>query len=323
MPLILKTKIKKMKKITLLVAIAVGFAFTVSAQKNASQISEISKVNHQVSFVNSDAKTVSDTIFPTSIENGCDSIRLFITSGGGFVTGNNEYGDVEKGTLVRHTGTGSVTTVFAYLYRVGTVGTSTIKANVYSKGTDNLPGALLASSADVPLSAMQIETPEFVPFTFSTPVAITGDFFVTIVLPTTTGDTIAVLSTSQYCTPLNDTLSIEKWDDGTFSYIKTAYGGSLNIDLVIATVVETSSAVANNSIENIHVYASNNQIVVENNQNEIVKQVIVYNALGQEVSKFNVNSSETVRFSTDFASSNYIVKVITDKKVGSYKLFVR
>lgn len=313
-----------MKKITLLLAMAVAVVFSASAQKNATQVSQIFGAKNEFNIASSNAKTTSyDTIWPTSIANGCDSLRLYSTQGGTYVTGNNEYGDLEKGTLVKYVGNGTLTSVEAILWRAGTVGTGTCKVNVYSKGTDLLPGTLLGSSDVVSVSDLTVDNVGLYSFNFSTPVSVTGDFFTTIVLPTTTGDTIAVTSTSQYCTPQNgDSLSVEKWSDGTFSYMKTAWSG-LNIDLFMAATVTTVTGIANATIDNINVFSSNNEIVIENNNKSMIKQVSVYNTLGQEVKKYDVNSNETTKLSFDLAASNYIVKVITDTKVGSYKLYIR
>ncbi len=311
-----------MKKITMLLAISIAFCFAASAQKNVSQIKEGVNLNTQFSVSHNDAKTTSyDTLWPTSINNGCDSLRLYSTENDTYLSGNNEYGDLEKGTLVKYTGNGTLTSVEAILYRAGTDGSGTCKVNVYSKGANLLPGALLGSSELVPVSALTTGNIVLVPFTFTTPIAVTSDFFVTVVLPTNAGDTVAIPSTSQYCSVGSDTLSVEKWEDGTWKYLKTAWG--VNLDLFISAAVTTETGIANNAIENINVYATSNQIVVENNNNATIKQVSVYDLLGKEVAKYDVNSNGTVKLSTDFASSNYIVRVITDKKVGSYKLFVR
>lgn len=311
-----------MKKITLLLAMAIGFGFAVSAQKNALQIKEGVNLNSQFSVSHSDAKTTSyDTLWPTSIDNGCDSLKLYGTQNDTYLTGNNEYGFLEVGTLVKYTGNGSLTSVEAILFRAGTDGSGTCKVNVYSKGTDLYPSTLLGTSEVVPVSLLTTNDIALVPFTFATPISVTSDFFVTIVLPTNTGDTIAAISTSIFCSAGSDSMSVFKWDDGTFDYFKTALGS--NLDLFISAAVTTETGIANNAIENINVYASNNQIVIENNDNATIKQVSVYDLLGKEVAKYDVNSNGTVKLSTDFATSNYIVKVITDKKVGSYKLFVR
>jgi hypothetical protein len=315
-----------MKKITLLLAIAVGLVFATSAQKNATQITTKDVVLTKTFSVNQPKVITHDTIWPTSIAGGCDSIRLYLVSdadGGGYITGNNGYGDIEKGTLVKYTSAGLLTSVNAALLRGGTVGTSTIKVNVYSKDANALPGTLLGSSADINIGMLTPDQLMLVPFTFSPGIVVSGDFFISVVLPTTTGDTIAVAATSKYCTPLNDTLSIERWDNGTFKYIKTAYGGSLNLDLFMSANIETGAGIISNAIENVNVFAANNEIVIENNQNANIKQIAVYNVLGQEVANYNVNSKETVRLNLNLASANYVVKVVTDKNVGSYKLFVK
>jgi hypothetical protein len=293
-----------MKKITLLLAMAVAVVFSASAQKNALQHKEGVNLNTKFSVSHSDAKTTTyDTIWPNSIEGGCDSLRLYGTQNGGYFTGNNEYGFTEVGTLVKYAGNGSLTSVEAILYRGGTVGSGTCQVNVYSKGTDLYPSTLLGTSETVPVSLLTTEDIAFVPFTFATPIAVTSDFFVTVVLPTNTGDSIAVVSTSEYCSAGTDSMSIIKYN-GSFVYYKTA--ADIDIDLFISAAVTTTTGIADAAIENVNVFSANNEIVIENNNKSIIKQVSVYNTLGQEVKKFEVNSNETTRLTCDLPASNYI-----------------
>lgn len=311
-----------MKKVTLLLAMAVAVVFSASAQKNASRFAEKYAAKNKISIDNNAKTTTYDTIWPTSIVGGCDSLRLYSTNGGTYMTGNNEYGDLEKGTLVKYTGTGTLTNVDAILWRAGSVGTGTCVVNVYSKGTDLLPNTLLGTSDVVPVSSLTADNVTYTSFNFTTPVSVTGDFFITVVLPTVTGDTVAIPSTSFYCTSqTSDSLSVEKWSDGSFSYIKTAWG--INVDLFMSADITTVTGIADAAIENINVFSANNEIVIENNNKSIIKQVSVYNTLGQEVKKFEVNSNESTRLTCDLPASNYIVKVMTDKNVGSYKLYIR
>lgn len=257
-----------MKKITLLLAMAVAVVFSASAQKNATNVTSsgvnIAKV--VAPSIAGDPKTFTiDTLWsPTAYLPCGDSLTYYVFDqvnpvDTGYVTGNNIYGDLEKGMLVKHTGTSSVNSVLAMIVKKGNVGTGTCAVKIYSKGSDNMPNTLLGTSDPITLSTI---TTNLNSFSFATPVSVTGDFFATIVLPTVDGDTIVVVSTKATCTPDPDSLSIEKWGDGTFIYLKTQY--DFNPDLAIWPIVETVTGITNATIDNINVYSSNNEIVIEN-----------------------------------------------------------
>jgi hypothetical protein len=307
--------------------------------------------------------------------------------------------------LIKNTGAANVTGVIVMVVKKGNVGTGTCAVNIYSKGTDNLPATLLGTSVPKTLSSITGNTNTF---TFSSPIAVTGDFFANVVLPTVVGDTIIVISTKGTCQG-PDSVSIDKASDNSFMYMKTGWG--FNGDLAIWPIVESGSAtstypvnfsvvngngtlaatvdaaaitsgasvtagknviftatpangyvvkewknnnvvvsgnttntytlsnlaatatvtvefrlpqgISNNAIENLNVYSVNNQIAIQNNSNIIVNQVVVYNLMGQEVANINVQKSESMILNADFASSNYIVKVIANNLVGTYKVFVK
>ena len=312
-----------MKKIVLLFVLALGLSFVTLAQRNATLVDAGFKMIKPLTSIVTPSRNVTDTLWPAPImtSNLCgDTTTAYITGQGGYVTGNNVYGDLEKGTLVKHTGNGNVTGVLAAIYPKFTVATASFCVKIYSKGADSYPGTLLGTSNPVLFSSLTSGTSALCAFTFTSPVAVSGDFFTSVVLPTTTGDTVVVFETSQYCSS-PDSLSMEKWSDDTFHYFASAWG--FNPALWIGTVIdEIVSVNNNNAIENVNVYSSDNKIVVKNNSNTTIKQVAVYNLLGQEIANYSVNNNSTFTVDANLPAASYIVRVITDKKVGTYKLYV-
>ncbi len=312
-----------MKKIVLLFVLALGLSFVTLAQKQTTLVNAGITMLKPISLTETPSRNFTDTLWPAPIRtsNPCgDTTTAYITGTGGYVTGNNSYGDLEKGTLVKHTGNGNVTGALVVIYPIFTVSTASFSVKIYSKGTNNYPGTLLGTSNPVSFSSLTTNTGALCSFTFPAPVAVSGDFFTSVVLPTVTGDTIIVFETSQYCSS-PDSLSIEKWSDDTFHYFASAWG--FNPALWIGTVVdEIVSVNNNNAIENVNVYSSDNKIVVKNNSNTTIKQVAVYNLLGQEVANYPVNNNGTFTIDANLPAASYIVRVITDKKVGTYKLYV-
>jgi len=85
----------------------------------------------------------------------------------------------------------------------------------------------------------------------------------------------------------------------------------------------TTVGVENSSLSGMSVYSYNNQINVINNGNVPVKAVVIYDMIGQEVGFYPINSTDNVLINAGLTIGNYVVKVIADKKVGTYKLFIK
>ncbi len=311
-----------MKRIFLFLVIALGFSFGAFAQFNTENLSMVSSYTSKLTHSEGPSRNLTDTIWPKPImtTNLCgDSSLLYIFSNGTLVTGNNAYGFKEIGTRVNHTGAGSVTGALALVYYKGTAGTGTCALKIYSSN-NNTPGTLLGTSTAVPMSQFTSGSGTTCKFTFTNPVSITGNFFATVLLPTNANDTIGIYTTSQYCSSGADSLSLFYYNSA-FHYYKSFVG--FNSPVWIGTIVNEIVGINEaNAIENINVYNSNNTIVIKNNSNAIVKQVVVYNLLGQEIANKSINTKETTTLDANLPSATYIVKVITDSKVGTYKLYV-
>lgn len=397
-----------------MLSFAMAFGTVANAQKmnEDTQKGESFAKPYNAEFNNSKVLSIDTLWGPTAILECGDSLTYFsIGPDNGYLTGNNKYGDLEKGMLVKNTTSGTVTDVIVGLVKKGTLGTSTCAVNIYSKGADNLPATLLGTSETKLLSSI---TSPWNTFTFTTPVAVTGDFFTTLVLPTNAGDTLVVLSTKGTCVG-PDSSAVEKWFDATstptsgYQYMKSGWG--FNGDLCLYTILQSGSATTTNLVnfsvvggngaltatvdgvaittgalvesgkdvvftaapasgylvkewkdnsdvvvgnttttythtnlastavvsvefrlpsgvetftnENVKVFASNNQITVQNNSNVTIDQVVVYNLMGQEVANHAVANSSTFTFNTNLSSANYIVKVISKREAHNYKIFVQ
>ncbi|MFZ4399675.1 MAG: T9SS type A sorting domain-containing protein [Bacteroidales bacterium] len=79
--------------------------------------------------------------------------------------------------------------------------------------------------------------------------------------------------------------------------------------------------ITNNSTQNTCIYAYNNRICV--NSNEEVQQICIYNTVGQLLKTIEKTNSNTVISMKEFAAAYYIVKVITAKNVYAEKVLVK
>jgi hypothetical protein len=164
-----------------------------------------------------------------------DTLKIYLVSaanGGGYLSGNNGYGDKEKAEKF----SGPVgSSLSAALFGFGWVtikpadSATTVTVNAYdATGAGGSPGATIAT-ATVTLrqiaAAVTARTSLFVSFT--TPFTLTAhDFFVSVVLPTTTGDTVAVATNKQFSL---DGRGWEKWSDNTWNDYQSVYGTFPNL----------------------------------------------------------------------------------------------
>jgi len=243
-----------------MLSLAMAFGSVAYGQKMNSntQKEESFAKPYNVENNNSKLDLTVDTLWgPTSTLVCGDSLTYYsIGAGNGYLTGNNKYGDLEKGMLVKNTATASVTGVIVGVIKKGTLGTSTCAVNIYSKGADNLPATLLGTSETKLLSSISAT---WNTFTFTSPVAVTGDFFATLVLPTNAGDTLVVLSTKGTCMG-PDSSAVEKWYDAAstpnsgYQYMKSGWG--FNGDLCVYSILQSGTATVTYPV-NFSVIAAN------------------------------------------------------------------
>ncbi|RLD60732.1 MAG: hypothetical protein DRJ01_09150, partial [Bacteroidetes bacterium] len=90
-------------------------------------------------------------------------------------------------------------------------------------------------------------------------------------------------------------------------------------------VFEASGLVNNIEIDNsISIYSYRNNIYIKNNSQGIIKgEVVVYNILGKEIIRKQLNNTTLNKVTINKISGNYIVRVLTNNKIYSEKVFIK
>jgi len=156
-----------------------------------------------------------------------DTLTYYINSadaGGGYLSGNNGYGDVEKAEALSGPLGGSLNGAFigfGYANVLAGDSATTVTINAYdATGTGGAPGATIAT-ATVTLGQIALSVGTgglYVPFTTPATLA-SNNFFISVVLPTT-GDTIVLLTNT--LTSL-DGNGWERWSDNSWNPYNTTY----------------------------------------------------------------------------------------------------
>jgi PKD repeat protein len=161
----------------------------------------------------------------------------YISDGGGYVTGNNEYGDLAKANYFEMNQPCILTGIlFDFVHAIG--GNPEIQIVVWDNtGQNNSPGSIKATSF-VSLETIKTDITNnqktYIPFV--PPVFLTTSFYAGIVLPTAEGDTLALWSNTDGDT--NPGIAWEKWKSGTWYPMRSNLTWSLDIAMAIFPVVD-------------------------------------------------------------------------------------
>ncbi|OQX77327.1 MAG: hypothetical protein B6D61_07380 [Bacteroidetes bacterium 4484_249] len=161
---------------------------------------------------------------------------IYTANDGGYVTGNNVYGDLAKANYFNNEQECQLTGVL-FAFGIATGGGSDIEIAVWDdSGTDNSPGIKIGSNT-VPLNTIinDITNQQMTYIEFSTPVNITSSFYVGAILPTIAGDTVAIISNTDGDT--NPGTAWEQWSNNQWYPISSLDTWGLNIAQAIFPIV--------------------------------------------------------------------------------------
>lgn len=263
------------------------------------------------------AKTIDTLMAPVFYTTqACADTITYYSVGTGYLTGNaalNGQSILEVGQ--GFSATGSVSEVLALMTRVsGTA--SNISAKIYATaaGAFTPSGAALGTSSNVQISDIDNTNFQFVSFTFATPVAVSNNFTASIVLPTTTGDTVIIGGTRLGCIDAtkDDRAVVNRGGSWiTYKSITGTQGGS--IDLYILTKINVAGGISESENSfTIFPNPANNFFVV--NAKENINTLRVYNLVGNLVSENNdVNQKTTAVNTESLSNGSYFITIETAK----------
>jgi PKD repeat protein len=162
---------------------------------------------------------------------------LYISDEGGYVTGNNEYGDVAKANFYETTEVLSLSgIIFDFAYATG--GTPEIEVVVWDNtGTNDSPGTVLATSTiNLNVIKNDVANQQMTYIPFDPPVIVTSSFYAGVMLPETIGDTLAIWSNTDGDT--NPGIAWEKWNTDIWVPVSSNLTWSLDIAMAIFPVID-------------------------------------------------------------------------------------
>ena len=280
------------------------------------------------------------------------------TGKAGYITGTNCYGDKEKAEFISATQYGNVinpvvTGVVVLFFQYGNFGTDGIgnaSMSIYS-GTSSTsqPGSLLGSvTENLATIAATTNTngvtycgnPNFIfslplimpyKFNFALPISVpaSGGFYASVVLPTLSTDTIAIIDK---VTGVTNT-AWEKWSDNTWHSMKSAWGNARNFNLAILPVLAcgpvglSENSILHKSIDLFPNPSNGNFSIITSLTASQQLEIDVYSVLGEKVYSAKVENAKQTIIDvnmTDRASGIYFVQVNNgEEKITKRVIVVR
>ena len=276
---------------------------------------------------------VNDTLKPPSFSLPCSNTRYYYVwdynnkIDTGFVFGNSIYNETESAQKYKGV-SGTVSKVLVRIgHKAGTTGSTTAK--IYSiDGTKGCPLTVLGISPVVTTGS--VITNGYTVYTFSTPVSVAGGFFASIVNPTTTGDSIAIVCTQLGCPPSpSDSLSWSLYPGTTVKWWSTIrnLGANFNADLIILPIgtVTGIQEYGNGSLSLLGAYPNPTQdqtTIRFNLKNTSLVSIDVFDLSGRIISQstetFGAGNHEYKIEQGNLSSGNYYYTVTSnDAKLTS------
>ncbi len=106
--------------------------------------------------------------------------------------------------------------------------------------------------------------------------------------------------------------------NSTYAFTATSNDNANRFLLLFAA---SPLSISNYVLQNTSIYAFGNSIYI--NSDESVKQISIYNTLGQLIETVENTYGKTIVNMKNYAASYYIVRVVTTKNVYSEKVFLK
>ena len=263
-----------------------------------------------------------------------DTLAVYSSSNWGWVTGMNGYleqAKVEKFLGGSYTAGNLVRGAYIYFYKYKYASAaSSIKVNVWNAtGTGGSPGATTLGTKTVLLNTIPSTGTyaglAYIPFT--SPVAVSGDFFVGVEFsnPYVSGDSVAIISNRNGNTPAPGT-AWEKYNN-VWELISAGWGSNLSLYVVPVLCPATTAIEESKDIDNISIYPnpSNGTISVMIGLNkESGVKINIYNTLGQIVKSEEMKGNGG-KVDFDLSGNNngvYFVEMKTNSSVVTRRLIL-
>lgn len=246
----------------------------------------------------------------------------------GYVTGNNSYGDKAKAEYYTTAGSGNAITGFVAEFAIAKSTTNSNSDIIFgiwdNSGAGGKPGVMKAS-ATYPLSWIIEDIAEnwLTVLNLEEPYIPTGPFYLGVVLPQTTGDTIALWCRKSESTYVGT--AWEQWGDNTWHDIGDSW--SLNTTMLLHPIVCPIVGIEDvaDPQASISPNPSNGIVNIKTWRNKSVINFEVYSMTGKKVyAKSYPGSMTNFNIDLDFLPQGvYVVRLFDGSRQHSQKIILK
>lgn len=265
-----------------------------------------------------------------------------ITGQPGYLSGNNGYGDLTKVQLFDQdygvVGPGTVSSVLLGIpvKTQNGAGTGTFMVKIWADnsgqpGTEAGSVTLTMADVDTSLAAFSVEAGAVfnVVATFSTPITIPAGqkFWAGVVLPTSSGDTLALYTNTDGDFADAATHAGENWSDNSFHTIGDPANWDADLAFAIFPIVNItalSEIEENNLVVSVYPNPTNGMLSFTFSSSE-TSHIMVRDLTGKTVARVDVNGETNVTADfTELAAGTYVFETISfEGAVMSVSKFVK
>ena len=317
---------------------------TTSTQQNPSHVYNALgyyTVSLTVSNSNgSDTETKNAYIHVVEQTMECDTLNyplsgtatLYTSINGGYVLGNNGYGDLAKAQyFTLPSGYDNLTALFFWFGVVKDGGNGTqVTFKVWDENNGTLGNVL--GTATVSLSDIKdnFDNNYMTAILFDPPINLTGDFFAGVILPTGSGDTLALVSnTDGDATPPN--VAWEQFSDGSWYAVNDQSSWGINIAAgifaVVCPEVNDIEIFDNNKALSVYPNPSNGRLEIKyisEYRGDLTFKIVSVD--GKVVYEENIRKSTTImekKLDIDIPDGVYSLMISTDADVITHKIIIK
>ncbi len=195
-------------------------------------------VETKTGYITVKASTTCDTLHNFDFYN--DTAVVYLNSGGGYLSGNNSWGDWGFADYFYGYPSGYQMSTVNMAFGIAEYSSSTskIKVKVWDNtGTNGTPGNVLASkNVKISQIATDVANGNYTSVTFSSPITITTPFYVGFEVTYKSGDTVALYTNTVYNGNPN-TAWTEEADSNWYAFDDATYNWGLSLNYLIVPVL--------------------------------------------------------------------------------------
>ncbi len=262
---------------------------------------------------------------------GCDTLRyplsgtpmIYGVTNGGYVAGNNSYGDLAKADFFDSYAPATRIEGAMIWFGVAT-GTGNFTVAVWDDAGGS-PGTIIGSeTVSIATIAPDVTNQTYSQITFASPITIPGNFYLGVILPTTSGDTIAVITNDDGETPPNT--AWEQWSDNVWYAYDDANSWGMVMTHAISPIVCYDPQTINNTENvkiNVYPNPTNDYVNVVSNFSGQKLMITITNMIGEVVDTYTFNDFRAGTHKIDmsgFDAGVYYLNINADNVTKTEKI---